>query len=172
MAQGEAISLLLRAYIETENDVYVSAVKKARDFLVLPFEKGGPAEYVGSNLYLYECPKDPLILNGWIFSIWGLMDYCKFFEDEKSQELLNRTLLTLEKSLPLFDLPYWSMYEDGKRICSPFYHKLHVAQLKVMYDLTGKEIYKYYAERWASFENKFFFRIYAFVKKALQKILE
>lgn len=172
MAQGEAISLLLRVYQETNEEKYLATAKKAKEFMLLSFEEGGPTKYEGGDVYLYECPKDPLILNGWIFSLWGLMDYCKVVDDANAKDVLNRTLATLERKLPDFNLSYWSMYEDGKRISSPFYHKLHVAQLNVMYDLTGKEVYKIYADKWHKYELNWFYRKLAFIKKACQKVLE
>lgn len=172
MAQGEAVSLLLRAYIETKNEKYITTANKALEFMLLPFEKGGPTKYEGDDLYLYECPRDPLILNGWIFALWGLMDYCKMFPEAECKPVLDKTLATLEKKLPEFDLPYWSMYEAGKRICSPFYHKLHIAQLNVMSELTGEKIYKDYADKWQRYHDNWFYRKGAFVKKASQKIFE
>ena len=173
MAQGEGVSLLIRAYNETKDERYMACLKKAMQFMLTPFEEGGPTLYNNDGVFLYECPKDPLILNGWIFSFWGLWDYCLTFkEDKDAKNIMKRTLDTMVKWLPKFDLPYWSMYEDGKRICSPFYHKLHIAQLNVMYDLTGREEFKYYAKRWAKFQNNWLYRKLAFVRKAIQKILE
>lgn len=173
MAQGEGVSLLIRAYNETNDDRYMECLKKAMKFMLTPFENGGTTLYNNEGVFLYECPKDPLILNGWIFSFWGLWDYCLTFKDDTdAKHILERTLDTMVKWLPKFDLPYWSMYEDGKRICSPFYHKLHVAQLNVMYDLTGREEFRYYAKRWKKFQNNWLYRNIAFCKKAVQKIME
>lgn len=173
MAQGEGISLLLRAYIETNEEKYKVAAINAKSFMLKPFELGGPTLYNRDGVFLYECPKDPLILNGWIFSFWGLWDYCLAFpKDTNTEAILNKTLDTMIKWLPKFDLSYWSMYEDGKRICSPFYHKLHIAQLNVMHDLTGEEIFKYYAIKWKEQQNRWQNRMFAFIKKASQKILE
>ena len=172
MAQGEAISLLVRAYSLNKDERYISCAKKSFDFMIIPIEDGGTAKYEGENLYFYKCPADPLILNGWIFSIWGIMDYCKFFKEENAQKILDRTLKSLESILPKFDLGYWSMYEDGMRICSPFYHKLHIAQLTVMYELTGKEVYKVYADKFEKYQGSWINRNRAFVKKAMQKIFK
>ncbi len=173
MAQGEGVSLLIRAYNETGDEKYLDCFKKAMSFMLTSFEEGGPTLYNEDGVFLYECPKDPLILNGWIFSFWGLWDYCLTIkEDEKAKNIRDKTLETMVKWLPKFDLSYWSMYEDGRRICSPFYHKLHVAQLNVMYDLTGRNEFKYYADRWDRFQHKWLYRKIAFVKKAAQKILE
>ena len=173
MAQGEGVSLLIRAYNETGDEKYMVCFKKAMAFMLTSFEEGGPTLYNSDGVFLYECPKDPLILNGWIFSFWGLWDYCLTVkEDKRAKNVLDSTLETMVKWLPKFDLSYWSMYEDGKRICSPFYHKLHVAQLNVMYDLTEREEFKYYANRWNKFQHNWLYRKIAFVKKAVQKILE
>lgn len=172
MAQGEGISLLLRAFIVTGNDNYLKAAEMAKDFMLLPIEKGGTARYEGDNVFLYEYTYEPLILNGWIFSIWGLYDYCKYIGDEGSWKVLDATLNSLKKKLPDYDIKYWTKYDDGKRICSPFYHRLHIAQLNTMYDLFGDQIYKEYADKWEAYQNSFWKSKLAFLKKALQKVFE
>ncbi len=172
MAQGEGISMLIRAHIETQDDKYLSAIHKAKDFMLKAISDGGATNYSGEDVYLYECTHDPLILNGWIFSLWGLYDYYKYLNDSEVQDVLDATLASLKKKLPEFDIKYWSKYEDGKRICSPFYHKLHIAQLTVMYDLFGDSIYKEYADKWETYQNSFWKPKRAFLKKAMQKVFE
>lgn len=172
MAQGEGISLLLRAYLGLHDEKYIDAAKKAIKFMLLPLEQGGTTKYEGDNVFFYECTEEPLILNGWIFSLWGIMDYCKFFDDPNVKRILDKTLSTLERKLPDFDVGYWSMYEDGMRICSPFYHRLHIAQLSVMYELTSTNIYKLYADKFQEYQNNGINRKRAFMKKAMQKILQ
>lgn len=172
MAQGEGISLLLRAYILLNDRRYLEGAKNAFVFMLRPLEEGGTTKYDGDDVYFYEYTEEPLILNGWIFSLWGVYDYYKFFRDENSKVILFRTLNTLEKKLPEYDLGYWSKYEDGKRICSPFYHRLHISQLNVMFMLFEKETYKYYADKWDKYNNNLLYKLLAFLKKAGQKILE
>ena len=172
MAQGEGISMLIRAHIVTSDDRYMSAILKAKDFMLKPISEGGTTDYQGNNVYLFECTHEPLILNGWIFSLWGLYDYSKYIKDSYINEILEATLNSLKRKLSEFDIRYWSKYDEGKRICSPFYHRLHIAQLTVMYDLFGDEIYKEYAQKWNAYQNSFWNKKRAFVKKALQKIFE
>lgn len=172
MAQGEGISLLLRAYEISKNEFFLASAKKAMSFLLTPIENGGVTKYEGEDVYFMECLYLPLVLNGWIFSIWGLVDYCKVVKDENVSNVLDKTLASLKKKLESFDLGYWSKYEERKMIASPFYHSLHIAQLNVMFDLTGDEIYKRYAVRWTEYQNSFFMPKFAFARKALQKILE
>lgn len=172
MAQGEGISLLIRAHIVTREEKYIRAADRAKNFMLKPIPDGGTTGYENGDVLLYETTCNPVILNGWIFSLWGLYDYVKYTDDGSTKVVLAATLASLKKRLPYFDMKYWSRYEDGKRICSPFYHKLHIAQLRVMYDLFGEEIYKEYADKWESYQKSFWKPKMAFAKKALQKISE
>ncbi|MBQ8015148.1 MAG: thioredoxin [Clostridia bacterium] len=173
MAQGEGISLLIRAHILTGNSDFLQAAQKAKEFMLKPICNGGTAEYTeDGGILLYEATNNPVVLNGWIFSAWGLYDFYKYFADEEAKQTLDRTLGSLKKKLPDFDIGYWSKYEDGKRICSPFYHKLHIAQLEAMHELFGDGVYKEYAVKWDKYQKSFLKPKIAFVKKALQKVFE
>lgn len=172
MAQGEGISLLIRANHLLGSRDYDKYIHKAYKYMITPIEDGGTTKYDGNNVYFYECPADPLILNGWIFSLWGVWDYVKEYQNKEAAILLRKTLCSLEKALPKYDNSYWSKYEDGKRIASPFYHSLHIAQLNVMSDLTGRKVYKRYAIRWKKYQNSCLKRKKAFVIKVLQKVFQ
>lgn len=173
MAQGEAISLLSRAYIITQDDKYIECARKAKEFMLIPLEKGGTTSYFGEDVYFHEYTMEPVVLNGWIFSLWGIFDYYKLTKDEALKEILDATLKTLHKSLEKYDIGYWSVYDIGQeRICSPFYHQLHIAQLRVMHKLFDDVIYKEYADVWENYQKNGWNRNRAFLKKAVQKILE
>lgn len=172
MAQGEGISILIRAHIVTQNEKYIAAAYKAKNFMIKPISEGGTTKYSGEDVYLYECTHDPLILNGWIFSLWGLYDFAKYTKDDKAISVLQATLKSLKRRLPSFTLNYWSKYDEGNRICSPFYHKLHIAQLKTMHDLFGDYIYREYADKWEKYQNSFWKSKRAFVKKVIEKVFE
>lgn len=172
MAQGEGISLLIRAHMMTKDDKYLEAADKAAVFMLKPIAEGGTASYCGEDIYFYEYTHSPLVLNGWIFSVWGLYDYCKYTGDDAVQKVVASTVSSLKKKLPEYHLSYWSKYDDGTRIASPFYHELHVALLTAMYDLFGDEIYKEYADQWQGYQNSFFKRKRALITKGLQKLRE
>ena len=55
-------------------------------------------------------------------------------------------------------------------LASPFYHRLHIVQLKVMFRLTGLDIFSDYAQRWEGFQNSASNRVRAFIHKALFKL--
>lgn len=170
MAQSEGASLLLRAYLEFGEMNYLLCAKRAIDFMLRPIEKGGTAEYKDNALLLYEYTDKALILNGWIFSIWGLYEYTIIESAKEYQTLLQKTIDSLEKTLPLFDQRYWSNYDLDKHITSPFYHNLHIAQLEVMYQLFSKDIFLEYESKWKHYNKKRWNRYRAIIKKGIQKL--
>lgn len=172
MAQGEGISLMVRAYKLTNNLKYLESAHRAMLFMLTPREKGGVCEYIGDDLFLYEFTYLPCVLNGWIFAAWGLFDYYKTTKDSYVKSMWERTIQTLAKNLSTYDAGYWSYYNDMKALASPFYHNLHIAQLKVLYELTNINEFKSTAMLWEKYNKSFLNRMKAFSKKALQKILE
>jgi hypothetical protein len=75
MAQGEGVSLLVRAYVDTGKNSYLQYAKKAVDFMLTDIEEGGTTSYNGNECIFLEYPHRKAVLNGWIFSWWGLYDY-------------------------------------------------------------------------------------------------
>lgn len=172
MAQGEGISLLTRIYKETTDNKYLQTATKAVAFMIKTVDVDGTAVYSGEDILFKEFACEPLVLNGWIFSLWGLFDYYKLTNDSQIKEIYDKSVATLVRYIPLFDIGYWSKYDFGKRICSPFYHRLHIAQLNVMYDLTGINVFKEYSNKWKSYQDSSIKRKRAFFAKAVQKIFE
>lgn len=173
MAQGEATSLLLRAYKHTGDLKYLIAAQKALDFMLISLEDGGTTKYEGENVFLMEYTFKGMVMNGSIFAWWGLYDYVIATEDSgKYKQAKEKTLSTLIKVLPQFKCSYWSMYSLDGLLASPFYHNLHIAQMQAMYKLTGEEIFKEYAERWRKYQRNPFCKGLAFIKKSIQKIFE
>lgn len=173
MAQGEGASLLIRAYKHTGKTGYLDRAKMAIDFMLLPLEEGGTTMYDGEYVYLMEYTFKGMVLNGSIFSWWGLYDYVLASNDKGDYYIFKeKTLNSLVSILHRFRSGFWSMYSLDGLIASPFYHNLHIAQMQAMYDLTRKEIFKQYATLWVKRQRNPFCKSAAFVKKAIQKIKE
>lgn len=172
MAQGEGISLLVRGAKLFKNHCYEVAAQRAKEAMLRDINEEGTCKIINGKYYFYEYTFMPLILNGWIFSAWGLFDYYKYFKDNEVKKIWENTVEEIADSLDKFDNGYWSKYDTSETITSPFYHKLHIAQLNVLYTLTGNEKFKEYAERWKTYYDCQYYRIKAFIVKALQKIKE
>ena len=169
MCQGEAASLLLRCFKETKSPVYLKKAKKALDFMLTSVDKGGTSVYEQGNLILLEVTFDKPVLNGWIFAFFGLYDFVIITGGEYL-EVYKLALSSLIKFLPLFDHKYWSMYDLSGRIASPFYHRLHIAQLEALYMISKNDVVKAFLTKWRKRNKNPFIRIRAFIKKAFQKI--
>jgi hypothetical protein len=117
---------------------------------------------VGVASFTEDCPfyeeytaKGPtLVLNGMIFSLFGIMDFVRVFPDNKlARKIHDDGILTLENMLPEYDLGFWSRYNlcrlEGYPEIDPAtvgYQRLHISQLEVMHRYTGNEIFYHYME--------------------------
>lgn len=162
MAQGEAISVLTRAAKITKNDLYE---KIAVDALI-PFEydvkDGGVVNYFKSIPVYEEAPtkhKPMAVLNGFIFSLFGLYDLYLLNNDAKAHSLFNKGIESLLKLLPYYSFNSWSnyfLYEYPKKYYSSYtYHVLVTEQLKVLYILTGEPLLNDYAKKWDDYSKSF-----------------
>jgi len=163
LAQGQGISVLVRAHLlcnnkESGDSRYLDAAQRALASFSEPVTEGGVSftdeqGYVWFEEYLVSPPTH--ILNGFIWAAWGVYDYFLATRDSSAQELFARAVQTLACNLDRYDLGFWSLYEQsGTRlpmVASPFYHQLHIVQLRVMYRLTGEDKFMRVAERWESY---------------------
>ena len=172
MCQGEGASLLLRAYKLTGDNQYIEKARRAIDFMLKPLKQGGTSKYEGEDLLLCEFTNKPIVLNGWIFSLYGLYDLTLVDKSEEYRKVLDKAVKSLAKHLNEFDNGYWSMYDMKGRITSPFYHDLHIAQLEALYLTCGDDEFKEMQERFEGYRNKQTNRSRAFTKKVIQKIAD
>jgi hypothetical protein len=158
LAQGQGISVLVRAHKESGDSRYLAAAQRALASFFHPSTQGGVAFTdeqgdVWFEEYIVSPPTH--ILNGFIWAAWGVYDYFLATRDHSAQELFARAVRTLTRHLDRYDLGFWSLYEQsGTRlpmVASPFYHQLHVVQLRVMHRLTGEDKFMRVADRWESY---------------------
>ncbi len=135
-------------------------------------EKGGTAEFLNEEIILHEYTNKPAILNGWIFSFFGLYELSLILKDKRYKELVEISICSLKNHLNEFDLGYWSKYDMGKMISSPFYHKLHIAQLKALVMIFGDLAFSEILVKFEKYQRSWWNRKRAFIKKAWQKIKE
>lgn len=172
MAQGEGASLLARAFVETGKEEYRVACIKAINFMLKPKSEGGTAEYTSDGIILLEYPEKPTVLNGWIFSAFGLLDCWKITKDEKYREAWESALNGIKANIERFDAGHWSYYDWGDKYTSPFYHRLHIELLKALNYLSPDPVFEQYINKWTKYKDSSFWSKVAFVVKAKQKVLE
>ncbi|HDD62161.1 MAG TPA: hypothetical protein ENF22_06510 [Chloroflexi bacterium] len=178
LAQGQGISVLVRACLLTQSEAYLKAAEEAFAAFQLPASEGGViTQDQDANLWIEEYVVTPPshILNGFIWALWGVYDYYLLRNQKPARELYEAGVKTITENLHRYDTGYWSLYDLSsskmKMIASPFYHQLHIVQLKVMYTLTGEDVFLRFADRWASYQKRTANRWRAFLQKAIFKIL-
>jgi heparosan-N-sulfate-glucuronate 5-epimerase len=143
MAQGEAASLLVRAadalddprLLDHARAVAIPLVESDSDLVSLT--RDGPV--------LQEYPTEPPshVLNGWIFALWGIYDVTHSGARwQEAASAFDSGVAALCARLPLYDTGWqWSRYDlfphRIEHVTSPFYHRLHVEQLRALADLVG-----------------------------------
>ncbi len=156
LAQGQIASVFVRAYLWTGLDRYAHAAELA----IAPLLLGSGSELVSATPagpILEEAPSHPAshILNGWIYAVWGLWDVHVGLGLRRAGDTLDATLACLRLLLPHYDLGWWTRYSlfpgPVADVAQPFYHRLHVDQMEVLYRLTGAEVFKGAARRWRSY---------------------
>lgn len=177
LAQGQGISLLVRAHKETGDLRYLQAAQRALAAFCGPISEGGVIftdEHGDIWFEEYIVSPPTHILNGFIWAAWGMHDYFLATGDRNARELFSRAVQTLRSNLDRYDLGFWSLYEQsGTRVpmvASPFYHRLHIVQLRIMHRLTGEADFVRIADRWESYTHSRANRTRALCYKSVFKL--
>lgn len=162
LAQGEAASLLVRAAVVLDrSDLFELADTVARPLLdadsaLVARTPEGPV--------LQEYPTEPPshVLNGWLFALWGLHDLASAPRPEPPSSTAHaaRTAFAagaeaLGARIHLYRTGLgWSLYDlyphPLPNVASPFYHGLHVVQLRRQDELAPDPRLRATADEWSA----------------------
>ncbi len=177
LAQGQGISVLVRANAITNQRKYLDFAERAFGSFLYRIDDGGVI-YVDKdgNIWIEEYIVNPPthILNGFIWALWGVYDYYLATRNIEAKNLFEQCTHTIIKNIHRYDASFWSLYDLSSTkmnmLASPFYHNLHIVQLQVMYTLTKEQIFHDYALKWEKYKKNFFKRTYALAYKSLFKL--
>ena len=156
LAQGQALSVLARAYQETRQSDYLGTGHKAMSAFFSPVVDGGlVAKLAGEDFYEeYPSLVPSYVLNGFIFALWGLRDFNLVSASSEALERYQTGLETLRNHLCEYNMDWltWSRYDlypfRVANITSIFYHKLHIQQLLALRLLTNDTSFQGFAVAW------------------------
>jgi heparosan-N-sulfate-glucuronate 5-epimerase len=156
MAQGQAMSLLVRTWHLTRDDRYLEAARRAVRPLRVDVTRGGLARRLAGGPFLEEYPTTPPshVLNGFMFTLLGLWDVSPW--SPEAADLYRRSRRTLIRALPLYDRGQGqlSAYHLGFRPAgqpvhaSIGYHELHRGQLRALHAIDPHPKLAAYRKRW------------------------
>ncbi|GAB1602182.1 D-glucuronyl C5-epimerase-like [Argonauta hians] len=164
MAQGQAMSLLVRAYIRTKNPVYLTAaINGLKLYQVSSADGGVMAKYAGVYTWYEEYPTQPssFVLNGFIYSLLGLYDVKEIAtgtDKQLAQMLFDTGMHSLKHMLLLFDNGSGTFY-DLRHLTLGItpnrarwdYHTTHINQILLLSTIDDNPLFKNTADRWISY---------------------
>jgi heparosan-N-sulfate-glucuronate 5-epimerase len=176
MAQGEGASLLTRLYLETGEERWAHAARRAVAAMALPSDRGGVQARLGEGAWPEEYPTDPpsYVLNGGIFALWGLYDVGTGLGDDGVTREFEQGADTLAANLHRWDTGYWSRYDlfphPVMNVASSFYHALHTSQLESLHVIAPRPAFEATAQRFAHYAERRPNTMRAFARKVLFRL--
>lgn len=125
---------------------------------------GGVKSKVAGNVFYEEYPAEPAphVLNGMIFSLFGLYDYVRAVENNKLAVDLFTAGIDSVRNLALeYDIGFWTKYDlydreiEEKNInpATAHYHNIHIKQMMVLYKITNDDKFKKIIDKWQDYEQ-------------------
>jgi len=157
MAQGQVVSVLARYYLEVKDVNILKFMKKVLAPLAVERvvdDHGLMVMTPENGIWFEEYPslEPSLVLNGYIFALFGLLEYSLIVPtDIKYVKLSENGVASLLSSLNYYDTGSWSNYDrygSSPTKASDFYMDIHVDQLFQLWEITNLELFKTYAEKW------------------------
>lgn len=172
LSQGEIVSVLTRAYILTKDESLLQLCEDAIQPFTKDVKDGGLVNYFNLVPVYEEYPskfKTVAVLNGFMFSLFGLYDLYLINQNKNAEKLFHQGIESIKKLLPYYDTNYWARYYlfdyPKEYVASYTYISLMYEQLKVLYLLTGDEIFNTYSKKWKSYTENKFYKVRALLKK-------
>ena len=156
MAQGEGASLLVRLNLETGEEVFADAARRALRPLARSTVDGGVQATLDGRAFPEEYPTSPpsFVLNGAFFALWGYYDVWLGLGDEEAGHDFRDGVETFAANLHRWDTGRWSRYDlyphPVVNLASPSYHRLHISLLRAMNEIAPRPEF---AETLARFEG-------------------
>ena len=155
LAEGQAMSVLIRAWDITQNEKYLRAATAAMNTFSKAYEDEGVASYEGADTFYEEYDPSfmPHVLNGFMFALVGLYEYHAAVGDADSGRLWEAGASTLARNLHRWDSGTGTYYNlaSPPLVASGLYAGIHVAELRQMWRLTGNPTFLTWAHRWAGY---------------------
>lgn len=180
IVQGQAASLLVRLHLESGEGRFAEGARSAALPLSVPIEERGLLARLNGGPFPEEYPTDPpsFVLNGGIYALWGHYDIWLGLGDADAKRRFEAGTETLAQNLHRWDTGSWSRYDlyphHPHRIvnlAAPWYHALHICQLRVFNQIAPRSEFTETANRFESYAASKVKASQAFTHKVLFRLL-
>jgi heparosan-N-sulfate-glucuronate 5-epimerase len=176
ITQGEGASLFTRLYLETSEERYAEAARRALGPMEVEVAAGGVLTHLEGDPFVEEYPTaiPSCVLNGAIFGIWGYHDVGRGLSDADASTRFTALADSLARNLWRYDNGYWSRYELYPHlignVATPAYHALHIKQLQVLAELAPRPEFGDMANRFEHYRTSSLRRRRALAQKIAFRI--
>jgi|GEM_PF-647407 len=179
LAQARGASVMLRAWLWSNNVIYLTAAKKAFAKFNTPTHASGflhSFEPAGCY-YFEEYPHTPTgVINGFMASLISLWELKFWLAEQWLERLWSMGIQSLETMLPFYSNGWWSLYDlDAQspivNVNSPRYHLLEIHYLKILAILSDSSLLLKECETRQSQYQRRLSRQSALALKLLRKII-
>ena len=164
MGQGQAMSTLVRAYIDSKQEKYLTAAVNALNPFDIDSKNGGVrAKFMGVMDWYEEYPTTPslFVLNGFVYSLFGLYDLKETATGEgqlAAARLYSSGMTSLKAMIGMYDSGAGTLY-DLRHVTAGLepnrarwdYHTVHISQVLQLMTLDDDPIFNTTATRWIGY---------------------
>ena len=177
LTDSMALSLLIRAYILTNDDKYKIAANRLYKAVILTREDGGSTIVLkDSNIWIEEYvatflsdSNQPRVLNGMISASFSIYFYEKTFNVQNPYYLAY--FESIRANIHRFDLGYWTAYDLIGTVANYKYHKIHLGLLKDLHLLTNDQYYLDLHEKWGKYSTSFIMRHFYHARPTINSLM-
>lgn len=173
LTQGNVISVLVRAYQLTGDEIYLAAARRGARAFALDILDGGVNAPVGrEGIFFEEVATYPAahILNGYLLALFGLYDFVRLTGDDELRAIADRSVATLHELIDEYDAGYWTRYDLlHRQLALRSYHALHISLLEALADYTGCAHCGALATKWRAYEISRWCRLRYFIASRVRR---
>lgn len=175
MAQGEAVSLLIRCHVLENKPAYLEVAKAAIKALDLAVDEGGTRGALPNNsCWFEEYPTQPAshVFNGHVFALLGVADIADYLDLPDMWLRYDSGLASIEKNWRLWDRGFWTRYDlhPSNRLASRMYQKVHVRLMTLLAHRTARPVFYKVARRWRTMLQDPWCNMIWFLMKSKEKL--
>ncbi len=158
LVQGQALSVLARAYILTRDTTYLEVARRAvRTFERDILDGGVCTPMAGNGLFFEQWAVYPAAhtLEGMVFALLGLHDFLALVDDTDISTFIQRAHDSLHRFLPEFETGYWTRADLlNRRLASDAQQEQQVNLLQALSQAMGCEECAAGAARWKRHQQR------------------
>lgn len=180
-AQSRGLSILLRGWQLTGQPKYLDAATQALKIFHVPADEGGVTTFTenGPMYEEYPAPFLTAVLDGAIFSLFGLYDFVRAVPaNNEARSLFDSGIKALVGNLPRYDMGFWIRYNLCNQPFYPqrdpahlIYFRMILTQLDLLHRMSAETVFQETASKWREYDRPLnIIKMYWLKYRALKKL--